>query len=58
MNKAIVDQTKKNSALDAKLKATRAFQELEKDIATSQQKQPETTATQQEGTATPLKDGQ
>lgn len=62
MNKAIVDQTKKNSALDAKLKATKAFQELEKDIANSQQKQPEPPAAPQslppEGTATPLKDGQ
>lgn len=74
MNKAIVEQTKKNSALDAKLKATKAFQELEKDIANSQQvaqESPQTPAaapeappaTQtiskpQEGTAVPLKDAQ
>ena len=62
MNKSIVEQTKKNSALDAKLKATKAFQELEKDIASSQQKpQEQAVALQQapqEGTAIPLKEGQ
>lgn len=59
MNKAIVEQTKKNSALDAKVKATRAFQELEKDIANSQKpQQGPTQETAQVGTAIPLKDGQ
>lgn len=60
MNKAIVEQTKKNSALDAKLKATKAFQELEKDIAnSSQQKEPDAAQPPvQTGVATPLKDRQ
>lgn len=36
INKAIIDQTKGNTTLDTKLRATKAFQELEKDIAASQ----------------------
>lgn len=69
MNKAIVEQTKKNAVLDAKAKATKAFQELERDIETSQQNSDKNSGmatptfadskkASTEGTATPLKDGQ
>jgi hypothetical protein len=34
-NKMVVEQTKKNAILDSKIRASKAFQELEKDIADS-----------------------
>ena len=34
-NRIVVEQTKKNAILDSKLRASKAFQELEKDIADS-----------------------